>query len=424
MLTLLEVFAFMATAGFAVFAFRRYLKRGSAVVVMFASLGLLFVAATPASATDYRTGDSITIGRDEKIKGDLIITGQRVRVEGDVDGDLIVFSEDAEIQGHVTGDVLGGMQSLRIDGPVDGNVRVAANNVTLNNKVGRNVMVWAQHFSVAPSGQVGRSATVFCQILTIDGHVGGDILAFDQVTSISGTVGGNVRARGERLSIENTAVIEGKVKFEGHKPPEVASGAKLTSAVEFKEFEHRSRMERGGGYYVWRVIWASAFILFGLVLLWVLPQFSREAVANVENVGASFGLGVLVGFALPIAAILACVTVVGLFVGLSALSLWLASLFFSQIVVGTAVGWWILGRTNETWPLVGRMAIGVLILRAGIALPYIGGWIKIAVILWGIGAISLATYRRLQPVMTPNIPSVPLGQVGTPLPPNTTVSGL
>jgi len=51
--------------------------------------------------------------------------------------------------------------------------------------------------------------------------------------------------------------------------------------------------------------------------------------------------------------------------------------------------------------------------------PFIGGWIKVAVILWGIGAISLAAYRRLQPVMAPNLPPVPV-----PLPPNTTVSGV
>jgi hypothetical protein len=46
------------------------------------------------------------------------------------------------------------------------------------------------------------------------------------------------------------------------------------------------------------------------------------------------------------------------------------------------------------------------------------------VILWGIGAISLAAYRRLQPVMAPNIPPPPMTHLGTPLPPNTTVSGV
>jgi hypothetical protein len=89
--------------------------------------------------------------------------------------------------------------------------------------------------------------------------------------------------------------------------------------------------------------------------------------------------------------------VVGLFVGLSSLFLWYASLYFAQIIVGAAVGQWILGRAHETWGLIGRMAVGIVLLRAGMALPYIGVWLKIAVIVWGVGAISLAVYRRLQP---------------------------
>jgi len=132
---------------------------------------------------------------------------------------------------------------------------------------------------------------------------------------------------------------------------------------------------------------------------------------------------VLVGFAVPIAAIIACVTVVGLFVGLSTLFLWYGALYFAQIIVGTAVGIWILGRAQDTWGLIGRMAVGVVILRACMALPYLGGWIKLAVVVWGIGAISLAIYRRLQPVMAPNIPSPPLPPMAPPLPPNTTVAG-
>jgi hypothetical protein len=111
-------------------------------------------------------------------------------------------------------------------------------------------------------------------------------------------------------------------------------------------------------------------------------------------------------------------------VGLSALFLWYAALYFAQIIVGTAIGQWILGRAADTWGLIGRMVVGLVILRACMTLPYIGGWLKLAVVVWGIGAISLAIYRRLQPVMAPDIPSVPMAPIGTPLPPNTTVGGI
>jgi len=43
------------------------------------------------------------------------------------------------------------------------------------------------------------------------------------------------------------------------------------------------------------------------------------------------------------------------------------------------------------------MALGVLLIRAVTLVPHLGLWIKLAVLLWGMGAISLALYRRFQP---------------------------
>jgi hypothetical protein len=110
--------------------------------------------------------------------------------------------------------------------------------------------------------------------------------------------------------------------------------------------------------------------------------------------------------------------VVGLFIGISAFFIWYAALYYAQIVVGASVGQWIMGRTNEIWPLIGRMAVGVVIVRLCTTIPHAGGWVKFGVILWGVGAISLALYRRFQPAMAPGFP----GPVAPPpLPPNTTI---
>lgn len=79
-----------------------------------------------------------------------------------------------------------------------------------------------------------------------------------------------------------------------------------------------------------------------------------------------------------------------------------------------------MGRTGELWPLIGRMAAGLVIVRLCTTIPHIGGWLKLAAIIWGIGAISLALYRRFQPVIAPNMPSAPFQP---PIPPNTTVGG-
>ena len=237
--------------------------------------------------------------------------------------------------------------------------------------------------------------------------------------TLAGKIGGAIRAKGDSLIITSTAVVDGPIHFDGDKPADVSASAKLASPVEFKKME-RHETYRSSGYYVWQVIWAAAFILFGLVLFALMPQFSRDAVKSAEQYGPSAGLGVLVLFGVPIGAVIACVTVVGLFIGISTLFVWYGSLYFAQVVVGAVVGQWLMGRTNELWPLVGRMAVGLVLVRLCTTIPHLGGWIKFVAILWGIGAISLAVYRRFQPIIAPNIPSAPLAP---PMPPNTTVGG-
>lgn len=424
MFSLFEVFALMGIAGFGIFAFRKYLRRGSALAVMFATLSLLMVAAVPASAAECRKGDTVEVKKDENIKSDLFITGKHMKVEGTVDGDVYAFGQQLDVPGHVTGDVICFAQSARISGQVDGNIRSFANNITITGTVDRSVTAFNEILTLDANGKIGHSLTVFSSSLSLDGKVGRDVLTFFNDATVAGTIGGSLKAKGNSLTISSGAQIDGKSSFEGERPATVSSDAKLASPIEFKLHEHKHDTNRGSSYYVWQTIWAAAFILFGMVLFGILPLFSREAITNAENLGASFGLGVLVGFAVPIAAIIACVTVIGLFVGLSAFFLWYAALYFAQVIVGTLVGQWIFGKTGETWPLIGRMVFGLVILRGCMTIPYLGVWLKIAIIIWGIGAISLAIYRRLQPVVAPNVPSMPLGPIGTPLPPQTTVGGI
>ena len=429
MFSLLEVFAFMGMGGFAVFAFRKYLRRGSAVAVMFASLGLLLVAATPASAQemvkiDMKGKDSVEVKKDEILKRDLLFFGDHLRVNGTVDGDVYAFAHQIDVTGHVTGDVICFAQTVRISGQVDGNVRSFTNNITIGGKVEKSVSAFNEILNLDSNGRIGRSLSLFTQTATIDGKIDRDFRGLFKDATLSGAIGGDMKAKGESLTIASTAQIDGHATFEGDNAAEVAAGAKLASPLEFKKLEHKSHTERSTGHYVWRLIWTGTFVLLGIVLFGLMPKFSQEVVEYGEHYGGSFGLGVLVLFGVPIAAIIVCFTVIGLFVGISTLFLWIVVFLASEVVVGTIVGQWVMGRTVEYWPMVLRMVVGVVLVRIVTSIPFIGGWAAFIVGLWGMGAISLALYRRLQPIVAPNIPSMPMGPAATPLPPNTTVGGI
>lgn len=424
MFSLFEVLAVVMVAGFGVMLLRNRMRRGTALAMVFIGLGALLATPGTAGATEFRKGESVEVARDEIIRGDIYISGASVRIDGTVEGDVYVFCQSAEVNGHVTGDVVGFAQSLRVKGQVDGNVRSFVNTLTITGSVGKSVMTFNETTNLDSGGKIGATLTAFANTLSLDGHVGRDLLLFSDHATISGTIEGGVRAKGRSLGITGGAVIDGPVRFEGHNPPDVSAQAKLAYPVEYKKMAHEAHMS-GNRHYFLKALWTAAILLFGVVLFSLMPKFAEECVQSAERYGAASGLGVLVFFGVLIAACIACITFVGIPLGLASLSLWMVALFCAQMVVGTLVGQWILGKSSNLGPLLGRMALGTLIVRVVLValgrVPVIGGWVHFAVWVWGMGAISLALYRRLQPVIAPNIPSAP---VGTPLGPNTTVGGI
>ena len=427
MITLLEVLAMLTLGGFGFAFFRRRVRRGSALALVLAGFCATAALAVPpaASASDFRRGDYVEVKQDEVVKGDVFLFGHRTRMNGTVEGDVYLFSEDANVTGHVKGDVIAFAQSLHVTGQVDGNIRAFTNNLTISGDVSRNVLTFDESVNVDSAGKIGGSMTIFVKSLSLDGHLGRDLLIFSEHTGISGKVGGGVQAKGDSLDISSTAEIDGPVRFDGNKEPEVSSQAKLASPVDFHKVEHKSRYQEGH-YYIWRVIWTAAFILLGMILLLLAPTFGAETTNAAERIGAPIGLGVLVFFGVPIAAIIACITVVGIPLGLLAFASWFLILNCAELVVGTVVGNWILGKATDTWQLIGRMALGFVLVRV-VYTPLeqvhpLGILVALGIWFWGMGAISLALYRRLQPSLAPGFPSAPIAP--PPLPPNTTIGGV
>ena len=425
MITLLEVLALVTLAGFGLAFFRRRVRRGSALALVLAGFcAALVLQPASALASETRKGESVGVSRDETIKGDIFLFGDRVRIDGTVDGDVFLFGHNASVNGHVKGDIIAFAQILDVNGDVDGNIRAFTNTMTIRGTVAKNVLTFDDLMNLESAARVGGSLTIFVENLNLEGSLGRDIFIFAKHFTLSGKVGGGIRMKGDELTINSNAQVDGPIRYEGNREADVATGAKLASPVEFHKLEHRPRYMQGH-YYVWRVIWTAAFILFGVVLFLLMPKFAQETIAAAELYGAPIGLGVLVIFGIPLAAIIACITVVGIPLGVLAVGFWLLMLCSAEIVVGTVVGNWILGKAHDTAGLIGRMALGFVLVRlvyTGLEQMHVIGLLAgLGILMWGMGSISLALYRRLQPTIAGGAPS---GPYAPPLPPNTTVGGI
>src|SRR5712664_4012453 len=113
MVTFLEVLAMVTLAGLGAMFFRRRIRRGSALALVFAGFCTVLALPSGASATEKRSGPNPTVAKDETIKGNIYLAGDRVRVEGTVDGDVFAAGKDIDVDGHVTGDILTFSQSAR-----------------------------------------------------------------------------------------------------------------------------------------------------------------------------------------------------------------------------------------------------------------------------------------------------------------------
>jgi cytoskeletal protein CcmA (bactofilin family) len=393
MRSLMEFMAAATLGIVAVWLLRRRWRHFTAMAFVISGLAAMLALPSTAGAAEVRHGDpSYTLQSGQEVNTDLIVAADRTQIDGTVDGDLIVFSEMVTVNGHVKGDVLAFGRDLRMNGTVDGNVRSFNQSLTINGTVTKNVMSWAEELMLGENAKVGGTMTMFAGNAELDGRVGGDLLAFSGLTQVNGTLERNAMIRGDRLKIGPTAEIAGQTKFTGRVAPEIAAGAKLASAPIVTIRQPGPNYARAGYYWRQTMAWGASFI-FGLVVLLVAPVFFGNVIHASDKIAPAIGLGALFLIATPIAALFACVTIVGLGLGIAALLLYFVALYSTQVFVGSWIGEKLLGVGSGIGPALGRLALGLAILRGLRILPYVGWLITLVMLFWGLGALALALHR-------------------------------
>src|SRR5215475_7907467 len=97
MISLVEILALITLGAFAVLFLRRRLRRGTMLAVMMAWMCGTLMLPAGASATEFRKGQDPSVGSGETIKGDVVINGDRMSVDGTIDGDVFAFGRSLDI---------------------------------------------------------------------------------------------------------------------------------------------------------------------------------------------------------------------------------------------------------------------------------------------------------------------------------------
>ena len=226
--------------------------------------------------------------------------------------------------------------------------------------------------------------------VSVAGRVRGDLVVVNGAVRIAGAVDGDVVAVAGRATLAPGARVGGDLVY-GDERPVVPRGATVEGDVQRVDVgDVADPLGFVGAAAVWIAVSVSALVL-GLLLLWLGPGALAAAwEATRARLGATIGWGLALFFGLPILAIIALITLVGIPFGVGLL-LALVPLY----AVGYTTSAWLLGR-RLVRPPTGRVLAflaGLAILRLLALIPILGGLVWFAATVLGLGALVVATWR-------------------------------
>jgi hypothetical protein len=254
---------------------------------------------------------------------------------------------------------------------------------------GREAFVVLSGRADVPKGQQIGDLVVFHGSSTVDGTVDGSLTAFDAPVTIFGRVSGNVVAFNGRVELRSGANVTGDVV--SRDAPVVAPGATIGGTS--KRIQTNVRWNQFGwvGRLAWWLAVSVSTLVVGLVLLWLVGRGAAWILeAGRARIGPAIGWGLLLFFGLPILALLALATVVGIPLGLGVLAA--LGLVYA---LGYSASAWILGRSILRGPTawVAAFLLGWVILRVLALVPILGGLVWFAAVVFGLGALAVAVWR-------------------------------
>jgi cytoskeletal protein CcmA (bactofilin family) len=365
----------------------------SAFVILASALSV-----NSALAAAFQHAESYVLPGTETIHDDLYAGGKTLDIQGTVDGDLVVAGQSVLISGDVTGDVIAAAREISISGHVGGTVRAAGNNITVSGTVGHDVLAACGTLVVGSGARVGRDVLAGAGTSSFAGQIDRDVRVGSGSATFSGSVGGVVYAHATSVSLGQSAVLEKDLFVTSKNDVVKAPGATVRGRIERHVPVEREHRRAFGGPVAGWIRGLIGFLIFGGLLHLLLAGAERRAG---ETLGrsplASFGLGILLAFAVPCAALalfILGVMVGGWWIGLGALPVYLLLLATGYVIAAGRVGALVLSRTGRGSPAYGwSLLLGLFLVGLVAAIPVLGWMVGWAVALFGVGALGLAWYR-------------------------------
>jgi len=344
--------------------------------------------------------DRVVLPAGDVHQGWYFAGGNNVFIDGTINGDAFVAGGIVEINGTVNGELFVAGGQVNVNGKVTDRVIAAGGNVRLGGRTDKSIIAAGGTIVMARSASAGENFLGAGGNLVIDGTVGGNARVAGGQVDLAGEVKGNLDDASEHFRTEHGAVIGGNltVVTKDSANVEIAEGTtRGTYTLRLQKEEVRPRIL---GFSAWRILFKLLCMLSlfacALVLSFLCPkQITAIGATLMDRPGESALAGLATLIFTPVVAIVLCITVIGVPLGMLLMGYYFWLMYLSQMCLGVALGFRLMGSEGKHgWGLFGTAAIGMLIVDVVAFIPIVNVLVILAGLVFGAGALAIITREQ------------------------------
>jgi len=381
-----------------------------ATTLFFWLLGL-----TNAFALHYEFGQNVTIS--QPVNGNLYVTGGTIIINAPIRGDLIALGGTITINDSVTNDVLLAGGTVVLNGYVGDDIRCAGGSIQLLRSVAGDAVLAGGTLTIDRNSNIGGGLLSVGGTTTLNGQVGQEaMIAFGNLR-FEGTVNGDLTCRGGDATLNGRAngrsvltvdelVIGPKAHFGldvryWNRMGTVAFGNSVQGhKVLFDSSLAPDNGRNGSQFAILGVLWYLGMALLMIFLIQYLFSRSMKEAGQLAatNTLQSGLIGLLFFIVVPVIAVAAYVSVIGVAIGIILTFGYIAAMLLAPVITAVVLANMLQPhQVNRSWN-TGRLvftALGVFIGLQVIWIVPIIGWLLLTLFISvAFGAILLTIQWR------------------------------
>lgn len=362
----------------------------------------------PAPTEAAREASTSPAGRN------IYIAGGNVRPAAPVKGDLYAAGGRVTVDQPVAGDATLAGGAITVRAPVGEDLRVAGGDIKIESSVGGELYASGGNITLSNASVVADAVTLYGGNVNIEGKIDGPLKVYAQKVMLNGEVTRDVEINAEEVELGPRAKLGAALRYPSNAQFKTAEGVVIGGAVTrgdamngrpdtHRDREWHGQMMGSGPGWAGMVVSFIVLLATSALFLLVFTGFSQRAALRLRATpwsALAAGLAVLLGT--PLLAMLLCITLIGIPLGIA-----LMILFPLMLLMGWIVGVFSIAQraqraiqreatSAKSTALIGFFALTLLLVLLLGSVPFVGFLVLVAIMLLGTGACALELYSQVR----------------------------